>query len=333
MNPDSKFIPNSYSTPNAYVDQYMAFLTSDEWKVLSYMVRRIFGFQKRQDRISYRQLTDGIVTKEGERLDYGTGLGQAAVKSAIGGLVNFHLVNKDQDNDPKKNEGPMYSLNLDSSTVDFGGLTARREDLQRKNNEKIAKARQNLPPTVEQTPICQTEGGWVCQTEGGVGLSDRVHNIQGNTDLKTDTHATRVTVSPSDSDPFNLLSSGKEETESDKSESPGKKKNQNSAGLFPIASALAEVTGMDFAKNKPRLFREAKAYYKPGDEERIRQEYSAGGLWYTCDWRGQGGEKPTLAHVRETWGNLQPIPVRISKSQRKMRVYIGPDGEEMELPE
>jgi hypothetical protein len=32
-------IPNSFQTPNAYVDQYMPLLTPEEWVVLSYVVR------------------------------------------------------------------------------------------------------------------------------------------------------------------------------------------------------------------------------------------------------------------------------------------------------
>ena len=42
----SDFIPNSYQTPNAYIDKYLHLLTGEEWKVLSYAIRRILGFQK-----------------------------------------------------------------------------------------------------------------------------------------------------------------------------------------------------------------------------------------------------------------------------------------------
>jgi len=62
----SNFIPNSFQTPNAYVDQFMYLLSGTEYKVLCYLVRRIFGFQKRQDRVSIPQITQGIRKRDGD---------------------------------------------------------------------------------------------------------------------------------------------------------------------------------------------------------------------------------------------------------------------------
>ncbi len=71
----SEFIPNSFQTPNVYIDRFMHLLTAEEWKVLSYAVRRIFGFQKRSDRISLSQFMHGTrSTLNDVQLDYGTGL-------------------------------------------------------------------------------------------------------------------------------------------------------------------------------------------------------------------------------------------------------------------
>jgi hypothetical protein len=78
--------------------------------------------------------------------------------------------------------------------------------------------------------------------------------------------------------------------------------------LYPIAKVLSEVTGINLDKNKGRIFKEAKTY-KPEDVQKIQGDYSQGGPWYSCDWRGQKGQPPTLAQIRETWGNLKaPIP-------------------------
>jgi hypothetical protein len=90
---------------------------------------------------------------------------------------------------------------------------------------------------------------------------------------------------------------------------PIKKEHNNTRAtnpLYPIAKALCDVVGMDFEKNKPRLFKEAKDYYKPGDEVQIVNDYGAGGAWYLHDWRGKRGDAPTLAQIRETWGALKP---------------------------
>jgi len=82
----------------------------------------------------------------------------------------------------------------------------------------------------------------------------------------------------------------------------GKKGNDD---LFQIAMGLADVTGMDFQKNKGRLMAEAKKYYTIQDLPQIQRDYSKGGIWYSWDWRGQRGEAPSLSHIRETWGKLK----------------------------
>jgi hypothetical protein len=74
---------------------------------------------------------------------------------------------------------------------------------------------------------------------------------------------------------------------------------------YPIARALSKVTGLDFEKNKSRLFGEAKKF-KPEEEAQIIRDYSSTGSWYSCDWRGMKGQPPSLSQVRETWGNLKP---------------------------
>lgn len=124
---DSKFLPNSFSTPNAYCDEYMYLLTPEEWKVLSYAARRIFGFQKRQDRISLSQFCTGTrSTETGDVLDNGTGLSKPAVMKALGTLAQYGLIVKLADNNARTNEGDLWSLQLDSAQVDQAGLLARR---------------------------------------------------------------------------------------------------------------------------------------------------------------------------------------------------------------
>lgn len=138
----SDFIPNSYQTPNAYVDSLMAFLTPEEWKVLSYMARRIFGFNKREDRISLSQMEHGIVDGSGNRLDHGTGLGRTALIKALAGLKRYHIALEVAPNDPKCNKGACYALNLDSGKVDWQGLEARHQEAKAKSQQRTGKARE-----------------------------------------------------------------------------------------------------------------------------------------------------------------------------------------------
>ena len=84
---------------------------------------------------------------------------------------------------------------------------------------------------------------------------------------------------------------------------PAKKPAGN---LFQIAHALSSVTGLDYEKNQPRIYKAAKSF-KPGEEQQIIREYGLGGLWYKNDWRGQKGQKPTLEQVIQTWNNLNTV--------------------------
>jgi biotin operon repressor len=139
----SKFIPNAYQTPNAYADELMAYLTPEEWMVLSYAIRRIFGFNKRQDRISKRQFMTGTVDENGEHLDRGTGLGEAAVTNALKSLKDYGILIFVDENDPDKNEGRLYALQMESDRVDIDGLRKRREEKQEKANQRMNNARAN----------------------------------------------------------------------------------------------------------------------------------------------------------------------------------------------
>jgi hypothetical protein len=80
--------PRYTQTPNELFDELLApgRLTEAELRVLLYIVRRTFGFAKDADAISLSQLTDGIVKADGQRLDYGAGVGRDAASRAVKGL-------------------------------------------------------------------------------------------------------------------------------------------------------------------------------------------------------------------------------------------------------
>jgi hypothetical protein len=70
----------------ALADQWMAELTGSEWKVAFYVTRRTIGFGKPFDAISLGQICGGIKTRDGRRLDHGTGLSRQAAVEAVSGL-------------------------------------------------------------------------------------------------------------------------------------------------------------------------------------------------------------------------------------------------------
>jgi len=176
----SAFVPNSFQTPNAYVDDLMPYLTGEEYKVLIYAVRRILGFQKRQDRISISQFINGT-SHGGLILDQGTGLSIGTVKKCLASLVEFGLMVRLAENDPRTNEGTLWSLQWDYSDVGWDALHDRLEKWDKVNAERIAKAR-----SVRQTPPSETELPPVSGTDGrgssGTEIQKTGLEIQRNTE-------------------------------------------------------------------------------------------------------------------------------------------------------
>lgn len=87
--------PNHTQIPNHYLDKVMPFLSGAEWKCLSYIARRTYGFQKRTDKISLTQFQKGIKTRSGEQLDYGSGIkSRTTVLKALDRLVSIGLIEK-----------------------------------------------------------------------------------------------------------------------------------------------------------------------------------------------------------------------------------------------
>jgi hypothetical protein len=146
-----KLIPNSYQTPNAYCDHLMHLLTDPEWKVLSYAVRRIFGFNKHQDRISLSQFVHGTKSeKTGEQLDYGTGLNIGTVRKALASLKEFNIMIEVSSYSRRENLAAEWALQLDYNKVDWDGLWARKERTDKKSQDRTKIARQAFMEMLER---------------------------------------------------------------------------------------------------------------------------------------------------------------------------------------
>jgi len=67
-----------------------------------------------------------------------------------------------------------------------------------------------------------------------------------------------------------------------------------------LLAALAEATGMDAALNRSRLGKESRRLLQAGyTAQQIQAAFGAKGAWYSLDWRGKKGERPTLANISE----------------------------------
>lgn len=82
--------------------------------------------------------------------------------------------------------------------------------------------------------------------------------------------------------------------------------DSSSNNHYPLVKAIVEVTGVDLALNRGKLFAMAKHLDKAGvTAEQVHTEYGEGGKWYRLDWRGQKGQKPTPEQVVAMWGTLE----------------------------
>ncbi len=96
--------PNTTQIPNVYLDHFLADLSGNEFKLLMYLSRRIFGFHKESDNISLGQMLHGIRRRNGEQLDYGTGLSKPTLLRALKELQEKGLVIAEQRKDPVRGD-------------------------------------------------------------------------------------------------------------------------------------------------------------------------------------------------------------------------------------
>lgn len=105
---NNKLNPNFTQIPNYLFDELMTNISHAELRVLLYVMRRTYGFQKNSDRISISQLMNGIKKEDGTRLDYGTGLSNRAIITAINSLAEKKLIVTDK----KHRKTTRITLNL-----------------------------------------------------------------------------------------------------------------------------------------------------------------------------------------------------------------------------
>src|SRR5919199_3096549 len=121
--------PTTTPIPDVVFDRLMPVLSDGELRVLLYIMRRTFGFKKQSDNISIKQMVDGITTRDGKVLDYGTGASRASVTRALRGLTEKGIVVAQRNRSAKKGDEPTtYALRFReptpvAHTETRGGLT------------------------------------------------------------------------------------------------------------------------------------------------------------------------------------------------------------------
>lgn len=99
----SKFIPNSFQLPNAFVDDMLAQVSGNACKVYLLIVRKTRGWQKEKDCISYSQIQKIAGIKSHE-----------TIKNALNELLELGLIKVKQGNEKTPNQ---YRLNDNYGTT------------------------------------------------------------------------------------------------------------------------------------------------------------------------------------------------------------------------
>ncbi len=103
--------PNTTPVPDDVFDVIAPELTEAELRVLLYIVRRTFGFNRERDAISLSQMVDGIRTKDGRVLDRGTGMSRRGVMGGCAGLTEKGIITVEKRlAEQGDNEINIYSL-------------------------------------------------------------------------------------------------------------------------------------------------------------------------------------------------------------------------------
>lgn len=105
--------PHYTPIPDQLFDEWLPHLSGAELKVLLYIMRRTFGFKKHSDAISLAQITDGIVRRDGERLDSGAGVVESTALIALKGLLAKGLILAERQLNPDGGYAPtVYCLHM-----------------------------------------------------------------------------------------------------------------------------------------------------------------------------------------------------------------------------
>ena len=79
---------------NGIIDNCMYELTGSDLKVLLYILRHTFGFNKATDETAISQLQHGIIKRDGTHFDYGTGLSKSTILKSISNLIKKDILIK-----------------------------------------------------------------------------------------------------------------------------------------------------------------------------------------------------------------------------------------------
>jgi phage replication O-like protein O len=134
MTPANQLKPNFTQIPNVFFDDWLSELSKGEIKILLYIMRRTYGFQKSKDRISLSQIQEGIKGNGDEMLDKGTGLSRATISESITLLEEKGIITVDREKYIN-----TYSMNLEYRTSTKTELVRKLDTDSTKTEPKLVR--------------------------------------------------------------------------------------------------------------------------------------------------------------------------------------------------
>lgn len=163
-------IPNSYQTPNIYIDVIMPLLTDSEWRVLSYAMRHILGWR---EKIETRKGTISLQMFEGGYGPYpGCGLNKGTIIKVLKALDTHGILTKDGD---VTKDGQRWQIADNLEQINIQALETRLQNKRSKDKERTKKMLIVLKQKRDQLLSHNTGGVLSHNTASGMS-----HNTESN---------------------------------------------------------------------------------------------------------------------------------------------------------
>ena len=162
------------------INGYVNLLNGNEFKVLWYILRHTYGYQKEKDRISIRQIMEGITKKDGTILDRGTGIRHKnTVHVAIRSLERMRFISrisgkvegKPNTFQPTISGGGIKSISGVLQNLDHPGSTKVEPKIDNRTIKKRQYSSLKKKPYFRGEPMrWYREKWWVIPKDGGSWL-------------------------------------------------------------------------------------------------------------------------------------------------------------------
>jgi hypothetical protein len=148
--------------PNYFLDHIAPSLSASELRVMLYVLRHTLGYQKFSDTICYDQFLNGITTRDGRKLDNGTGISRCSLVAALANLEKKKLISRTSNNGGYAPSTITLILEDLTTKSEFSANSNSSENLsdnsngvQTRENNQLLEVSTNVKEEVEKTDLCE----------------------------------------------------------------------------------------------------------------------------------------------------------------------------------